>query len=415
MPRAPMTLKRSRGLSKEGSTGSAPAQSAYLDEQPPLEMDTIRPADDEIVNVLNRVLDILKDSTIASKTDKDDRSRFWEHDDEFLEQYNSDMDIVLIFSCLFSTVSTAFIVAMESNLSPDPNDTTHALLAQLVQIGLGNFAAAGSIPAAPASTWSPSTANIRIQSIAYASLSFSTGRDSEDERGKRRQEKFDGIVTWYFDAVVQSFPILLQFSLFLFGIALGANMWYEQYTVAWVIIAATVFGFLFYSLTVMAALVSPACPFQTPISTILRILRVDGKIILKFCSFQSESKLQSSYVQLLFRPSSILSNRCMLLFGAFQYPLPWRRSPTRVVDSEAQSLDQSRNVVSMNQCLLKLKLPDTPTSSLEAPSIKWLLETSTDPEVFLAAASLVHQCRLASGSQCLRHAGSTYTIFTTPA
>ncbi|KAG2037015.1 hypothetical protein BDR03DRAFT_400615 [Suillus americanus] len=43
----------------------------------------------------------------------------------------------------------------------------------------------------------------------------------------------------------------------------------------------------------------------------------------------------------------------------------------------------------MNQCLLKLKLPDTPTSSLEAPSIKWLLETSTDPEVFLAAASLV--------------------------
>ncbi|KAG2098108.1 hypothetical protein BD769DRAFT_1513517, partial [Suillus cothurnatus] len=88
---------------------------------------------------------------------------------------------------------------------------------------------------------------------------------------------------------MQSFPILLQFSLLLFGIALSANMWYKQYTVAWVIIATTVFGFLFYSLTVMAALVSPACPFQSPISTILRMLRVD-KVL---------------------RPMIILASRCL--------------------------------------------------------------------------------------------------------
>ncbi|KIK35105.1 hypothetical protein CY34DRAFT_60729, partial [Suillus luteus UH-Slu-Lm8-n1] len=112
---------------------------------------------------------------------KDDRSRFWglyrrvaeEHDNEFLERYTSDMDIVLVFSGLFSAVSTSFIVAMESNLNPDPSDTTHALLTQLVQIGLGNFTAPGSTPAAPASTWLPSKADIRIQSIAYASLSMS--------------------------------------------------------------------------------------------------------------------------------------------------------------------------------------------------------------------------------------------------
>ncbi|KAG2351786.1 hypothetical protein BDR07DRAFT_1258491, partial [Suillus spraguei] len=96
-----------------------------------------------------------------------------EHDDEFLEKYNGDMDVMLIFSGLFSAVSSAFIVAMESNLSPDPDDTTHALLAQLVQIGLGNLTAVGSTPATQASTWSPLIASIRIQSIAYASLSFS--------------------------------------------------------------------------------------------------------------------------------------------------------------------------------------------------------------------------------------------------
>ncbi|KAG0696340.1 hypothetical protein DFH29DRAFT_772303, partial [Suillus ampliporus] len=112
---------------------------------------------------------------------KDDRSRFWgvyrrvaeEHDGEFLERYTSDMDIVLVFSGLFSAVSTSFIVAMESNLSSDPSDTTNALLTQLVQLGLGNLTAAGSTPATPASTWSPAMSDVRIQTIAYASLSMS--------------------------------------------------------------------------------------------------------------------------------------------------------------------------------------------------------------------------------------------------
>lgn len=58
---------------------------------------------------------------------------------------------------------------------------------------------------------------------------------------------------------------------------------------------------------------------------------------------------------------------------------------TNVVDLEAQSV----NLHSENE--YSLTLLDIPTSNLEAPSIKWLLETSTDPEVFLAAASLVPQ------------------------
>ncbi|KAG2147484.1 uncharacterized protein EDB93DRAFT_1226688 [Suillus bovinus] len=218
--------------------------------------DKEEPTLSELANVMKQVLNVLQDSTIALKSGKDNRSRFWgvykrvaeEHDGEFLERYTTDMDIVLIFSGLFSAVSTSFIVAMESNLSPDPSDTTNALLKQLVQIGLGNLAAAGSTPAEPASTWSLSLPTLWIQSIAYASLSMSLlaafgavlgkqwlgyyksnryGRGSQEERGKRRQEKFDGLVTWYFDAVVQSFPILLQISLFLFGIALSAHIWYE--------------------------------------------------------------------------------------------------------------------------------------------------------------------------------------------
>jgi hypothetical protein len=59
------------------------------------------------------------------------------------------------------------------------------------------------------------------------------------------------------------------------------------------------------------------------------------------------------------------------------------RYSTNVEDSEAQPLDPDLDVV------LSLDLLDIPTSNLEAPSIKWLLETSTDPEVFITAARLV--------------------------
>ncbi|KAG2346077.1 hypothetical protein BDR05DRAFT_858320, partial [Suillus weaverae] len=55
--------------------------------------------------VMKEVLEVLKDSTIASKSGKDDRSRFWtaykrvaeEHDGEFLERCNSDMDVMMLF------------------------------------------------------------------------------------------------------------------------------------------------------------------------------------------------------------------------------------------------------------------------------------------------------------------------------
>ncbi|KAG1852326.1 hypothetical protein C8R48DRAFT_547332, partial [Suillus tomentosus] len=68
------------------------------------------------------------------------------------ERYATDMNIVLIFSGIFSAGSTSFIVAMKPNLSPDPSDTANALLKQLVQIGLGNLAEAGSTPIDPIST-----------------------------------------------------------------------------------------------------------------------------------------------------------------------------------------------------------------------------------------------------------------------
>ncbi|KAH7911656.1 hypothetical protein BJ138DRAFT_994187, partial [Hygrophoropsis aurantiaca] len=109
----------------------------------------------------------------------DNRSRLWaacrrevkEFDDESLEKYWNDMNIVLIFAGLFSAVSTVFITSMQSSLSPDPTATTNILLMQLVQAT--NTGAFGGYDLELPSRNGPGSAMIWTQSLFYASLAAS--------------------------------------------------------------------------------------------------------------------------------------------------------------------------------------------------------------------------------------------------
>lgn len=67
------------------------------------------------------------------------------------------------------------------------------------------------------------------------------------------------------------------------------------------------------------------------------------------------------------------------------------RSSREARDPEAQLVDQGLDGLAEKECTLDLEFPVISISKLEAPSIKWLLETSTDPEVFLAAAKFAPQ------------------------
>ncbi|KAG1857549.1 hypothetical protein C8R48DRAFT_543337, partial [Suillus tomentosus] len=97
---------------------------------------------------------------------KDERSRFWatydqvskEHDGEFLERNNSDMDIVLIFSGLFSAINTAFIIAMQ------PNSTT-TVFVQSTSPNITVSSSTGSDAKSSNGIW--------FQGLAYVALSFS--------------------------------------------------------------------------------------------------------------------------------------------------------------------------------------------------------------------------------------------------
>ena len=95
-------------------------------------------------------------------------------------------------------------------------------------------------------------------------------RGSLIDRSRDRQRKMNGMADWGFKLVMESLPLMLQAALLLLGCALSKYLFTIDNLVAWVIVVFTASGFLFYLIIVIAAIVSYDCPFQTPVSLIVR-------------------------------------------------------------------------------------------------------------------------------------------------
>ena len=103
----------------------------------------------------------------------------------------------------------------------------------------------------------------------YASTDM---RGSTIERSQNRQQKLDGIVTWYFHSVMESLPLMLQVALLLLGCALSRYLWEISRTIASVVIGVTSFGLLFYLFILVVGTAWESCPYQTPGSHFFRYL-----------------------------------------------------------------------------------------------------------------------------------------------
>ena len=90
------------------------------------------------------------------------------------------------------------------------------------------------------------------------------------DRNRHRELRMRGMITWKFKFVMECLPLIMQGSLLLLGYGLVRYFWNLSRTVSSVIIAFVAIGFAFYIFIVSAATFSKACPFQTPISIMLR-------------------------------------------------------------------------------------------------------------------------------------------------
>ena len=111
----------------------------------------------------------------------------------------------------------------------------------------------------------------------YASTDI---RGTAAERCRDRQRKLNGIVSWYFEYVMEALPLMLQAALLLLGCALSRYLWEMDTTIASVILGVTSFGIIFYFFVIVAGTASESCPYQTPWSRVLRsaILTVSSAV-----------------------------------------------------------------------------------------------------------------------------------------
>ena len=178
-------------------------------------------------------------------------------------------------------MASAFIIDIQQELRPDYNEMSFTVLTMLLNAtsGIPNQLA---IP----TTSDPKASTVQVQSILFSSLASALlaaflamlGKQwlnlhvegSLIDRSRHRELKMRGMITWRFKLIMECLPLVMQLSLLFLGYALARYVWDLSRTVSAVIATFTVSGFLFYLFIVFAATIWKTCPFQTPVSLVLR-------------------------------------------------------------------------------------------------------------------------------------------------
>ena len=185
---------------------------------------------------------------------------------------------------------SAFIIHIQPELRPDPNQETAALLRVLIQ-KVDNAAFGGAVPPLP--QWSgPPRAIVQVQALLYAGLTTSifavwlailgkqwlnryksvAAQGSTVEGSQNRQRRLDSIFAWYLPHVMESLPILLQCALLFFGCGLSRYLWEIDTTVASVVLGIVSYSIAVYLLILVAGTASVDCPYQVPAAFALRCI-----------------------------------------------------------------------------------------------------------------------------------------------
>ena len=244
----------------------------------------------------------------------------------------------------------------------------------------------------------PPQATVQVQAILFASLAASLFsaflamlgkqwlnryasadlRGSVIERSRNRQRKLNGIVSWYFENVMELLPVMLQVALLLLGCALSRYLWETNTTIASVVLGVTSFGLFLFLLIVVAGAAFPGCPYQTPGARLLRRLRhAPGVLLSIFSTFFRNSVYYWSMVGVRdTEPRNLAGNACLLLTGICSLPILLFVDP----------IVATMFLLAMLLDSLELRrIPEQLRTTLDVNCISWTLQTSLDEPTRLSA------------------------------
>jgi len=223
------------------------------------------------------------------------------------------------------------------------------------------------------------------------------------ERCGDRQHKRDGLKKWPFHMFIESLPLMLQTALLLLACGLCLHMASINTSVATLLITLTVLGVLFYLGIVVAGTSSYDCPFQTPVSNVLRSAwkKIGPSIITRLLPVVTMGKYLYKFLpwplvltawQHFWGDALLL---CKILHVMFWFPLvEWWNHPHH------PPLPITHHTLLEDMPPLPT-IPDTPlwltpgalarlqsTNANDVRCVSWILWNITDPEALDAAIRL---------------------------
>lgn len=207
------------------------------------------------------------------------------HDLNICKAYREEIDTLLVFAGLFSSVVTAFSVESYQWFKNDSDDALLILLSQIAQSTFPNITYPPRLPAADSGIHP--TVRTRINAYWFLALSLSLSaaliailckqwiREFErhadlapKEFVSVRQMKYDGLERWRVPDVIALLPILLQLSLGLFALGVLELLWQLHAAIAIAVSVPTSITIVFYGATTFLPLVQRSIYTHNPRSAL---------------------------------------------------------------------------------------------------------------------------------------------------
>ncbi|KAF9024763.1 hypothetical protein BDZ89DRAFT_113513 [Hymenopellis radicata] len=218
-------------------------------------------------------------------------------DADLSEDARDTVDVLLVFAGLFSAVVTAFLIQAADKLEPDYVQLSSSILFEIlvVQRALANGSAVDLDPvisSPDALQFMPTHSQLWINGLWYTSLSLSlitalvavlakqwlhqyTAMTSGTplDRSLLRQYRYEGLQAWKVPLIIGLLPVLMHLSLGLFFLGLVVYLLQLYGPFAYVTGLFTLVTYAAYFATHFFSAVYPQCPYKTPLSNLLFVMR----------------------------------------------------------------------------------------------------------------------------------------------
>ncbi|KAF9473403.1 hypothetical protein BDN70DRAFT_817287 [Pholiota conissans] len=212
-----------------------------------------------------------------------------------IDGLNRGIDVLLVFTGLFSAVLTTFIIQSYQQMLPSPSDSTNLLLEQLImdlrRSSILNINEPILLPTVIGEHLVPTTREIHwVNGLWFAALACSLSAalvsmlakqwiqpapnvsGSPQFRARKRQWRYAQLKRWHVHGVINALPLLLHAALLLFFAGIIVLLWSGDIAIMTATFCIVALAYTFYLGSMWMSLIYPDCPYQHPISEHMRLL-----------------------------------------------------------------------------------------------------------------------------------------------